>query len=99
MGSSACKEPIRKYPSNPLVERYMVSTSTSDECIICFEDLWGKDVARLHCGHTFCEECIEEWFETSQTCPVCRLDVYVVEKFEKCKPKKNRRQPRNEDVD
>lgn len=32
-----------------------------------------------HCGHTFCEECLERWMSATshvdKTCPVCRRDV------------------------
>lgn len=45
------------------------------ECCICLEKwvenknkLWCKTI----CSHIFHVECIDVWFENSQTCPICR---------------------------
>lgn len=47
-------------------------------CTICsdfFEN--SRDVAAIHCGHTFHYECLQQWFQTapSKTCPQCRKQV------------------------
>lgn len=47
-------------------------------CTICsdyFDN--SKDVAAIHCGHTFHYECLLQWFQTapSKTCPQCRKQV------------------------
>lgn len=34
-----------------------------------------KPPVTLHCGHTFCEQCIESWFEKKTSCPICRKSV------------------------
>ena len=28
-----------------------------------------------HCGHCFHKNCIDQWFETSCQCPMCRIDI------------------------
>ncbi|XP_031423949.1 E3 ubiquitin-protein ligase TRAIP [Clupea harengus] len=47
-------------------------------CTICsdfFEH--SRDVAAIHCGHTFHYECLQQWFQTApnKTCPQCRKQV------------------------
>mgnify|MGYP001432255139 CR=1 FL=1 len=43
-------------------------------CPICFG--WAKKYEILRkirkCGHTFHANCVDQWFVTSTTCPVCR---------------------------
>ncbi|XP_028907910.1 E3 ubiquitin-protein ligase TRAIP isoform X2 [Ornithorhynchus anatinus] len=47
-------------------------------CTICsdFFDHF-KDVAAIHCGHTFHLDCLTQWFQTApnRTCPQCRVQV------------------------
>uniref|UniRef100_A0A8D3AVZ3 TRAF-interacting protein n=1 Tax=Scophthalmus maximus TaxID=52904 RepID=A0A8D3AVZ3_SCOMX len=47
-------------------------------CTIC-SDYFDhcKDVAAIHCGHTFHYECLLQWFQTAptKTCPQCRKQV------------------------
>ena len=35
----------------------------------------GSKVARLKCGHAFCEEPIQKWLRMHNTCPVCRIPI------------------------
>jgi hypothetical protein len=42
-------------------------------CSICNEVF--KDPVQIDCDHTFCRECIEQWFFTSQSCPIDRRPV------------------------
>ncbi|XP_005808538.1 E3 ubiquitin-protein ligase TRAIP [Xiphophorus maculatus] len=47
-------------------------------CTIC-SDIFdhARDVAAIHCGHTFHYECLLQWFQTAptKTCPQCRKQV------------------------
>ena len=46
-----------------------------EQCVICMEDIEiGRNMMRLDCDgqHTFCQVCIERWFENHNTCPICR---------------------------
>ncbi|KAJ4909442.1 RING-H2 finger protein ATL3 [Raphanus sativus] len=47
------------------------------ECAICLSDLVKGDKARLlpKCNHTFHVECIDMWFHSHSTCPICRNTV------------------------
>ena len=42
------------------------------ECPVCLEKTPPN---LLRCGHHLCECCGDKWFQTSQTCPVCRTPV------------------------
>uniref|UniRef100_A0AC11C3E6 TRAF interacting protein n=1 Tax=Ovis aries TaxID=9940 RepID=A0AC11C3E6_SHEEP len=47
-------------------------------CTICSDFFdHSRDVAAIHCGHTFHSHCLIQWFETapSRTCPQCRIQV------------------------
>jgi hypothetical protein len=36
----------------------------------------GENIRRiLRCGHTFCEESFQQWFQSNVRCPVCRHDI------------------------
>jgi hypothetical protein len=57
---------------------YEVVTESQDECCaICHETFeQGNNVRRLlHCGHRFHMTCIDTWFTSHATCPVCRHDI------------------------
>ncbi|XP_053158586.1 E3 ubiquitin-protein ligase TRAIP isoform X2 [Hemicordylus capensis] len=47
-------------------------------CTICSDFFDNeRDVAAIHCGHTFHYFCLIQWFDTapSRTCPQCRIQV------------------------
>lgn len=41
-------------------------------CCICTLSFNIKDVSTLKCGHTFHNDCIKRWINSSKTCPNCR---------------------------
>eukprot|EP01088_Endostelium_zonatum_P014139 TRINITY_DN2982_c0_g1_i1.p1 TRINITY_DN2982_c0_g1~~TRINITY_DN2982_c0_g1_i1.p1 ORF type:complete len:113 (-),score=23.25 TRINITY_DN2982_c0_g1_i1:35-373(-) len=43
-------------------------------CSICQEGVVREAVV-LQCGHLYCEECIGQWLEKNNTCPLCRQVV------------------------
>lgn len=47
------------------------------ECAVCLSDLAAGEEARLlpKCNHGFHLECIDTWFQSHSTCPICRCTV------------------------
>ena len=70
---------IRPFSTLYLVKRLLGGTgSISDlagilDCPICLGLLFAPVV--LNCTHTFCQHCIGEWREESNTCPSCRKEI------------------------
>ena len=52
-------------------ERKAPTATAAEKCSICLNELGAKD-RTLECGHTFHEECIKEWHQHQETCPMCR---------------------------
>ncbi|ESQ30033.1 hypothetical protein EUTSA_v10012011mg [Eutrema salsugineum] len=51
------------------------------ECAVCLTDLVDGDKARVlpRCNHGFHVDCIDMWFQSHSTCPLCRNTVGSVE--------------------
>ncbi|KAL6532487.1 hypothetical protein OROGR_014457 [Orobanche gracilis] len=47
------------------------------ECAVCLSEFEEKEIVRLlpKCGHSFHIECIDMWFRSHSTCPLCRSPV------------------------
>jgi hypothetical protein len=45
-------------------------------CVICLNDFeQGQKATIIPCTHLFHTDCIRSWFETQNTCPICK---YVI---------------------
>tara|TARA_Y100000590_G_scaffold424754_1_gene532020 strand:- start:8340 stop:9101 length:762 start_codon:yes stop_codon:yes gene_type:complete len=47
-------------------------------CSICREDINRDDniIRKInHCDHVFHQKCLDKWFETKKTCPICRYEL------------------------
>ena len=68
-------EPVHIQPEVPV--RYFNRDGVSDylHCTICQEIF--VEPMRISCGHTFCKNCINEWFNqrNGASCPTCRQDI------------------------
>ena len=51
-----------------------------DSCSICREPFENSSIIRKinSCGHKFHLSCIDTWFQTQHTCPMCRVSVRIV---------------------
>ncbi|KAI3357754.1 hypothetical protein L3Q82_016160 [Scortum barcoo] len=51
----------------------------SDKCLICLSPFVSQAVASLqNCQHVFCLECILQWSQTANTCPVDRISFSFI---------------------
>ena len=52
------------------------STSSSNNCTICFNEISEDEKITLNCNHYFCNTCIQDWFNNGKnSCPLCRSDI------------------------
>uniref|UniRef100_A0A1J3JXB5 RING-type E3 ubiquitin transferase n=1 Tax=Noccaea caerulescens TaxID=107243 RepID=A0A1J3JXB5_NOCCA len=51
--------------------------SPLEECSVCLSEFEEDDEGRLlpKCGHAFHVDCIDTWFRSRSTCPLCRAPV------------------------
>lgn len=48
----------------------------TEQCVICLENMEGNEnILTLECSHTYHKECINDWLDRAQTCPMCRQKV------------------------
>ena len=49
------------------------------ECSICKGEFGtdGIPLAQLVCTHTFHRDCVQKWLDANNTCPLCRVQVYI----------------------
>ncbi|CAH2053726.1 unnamed protein product [Thlaspi arvense] len=52
------------------------------KCIVCLSDLVHGDKSRVlpSCNHWFHADCIDTWFRSHSTCPICRKRVSSVQR-------------------
>ena len=50
-----------------------------EECSVCLESMGGERID-TDCGHSFCKECLDRWFDGGNTsCPLCRAEIkYII---------------------
>ncbi|KAL6526499.1 hypothetical protein OROGR_015589 [Orobanche gracilis] len=62
--------PVFRYSSKAATQRLL-------ECAVCLSDFEENEVVRLlpKCSHAFHTECIDMWFYSHSTCPICRSPV------------------------
>ena len=48
-------------------------------CRICLDDLSDDEyeITHLECSHSFCKDCLNEWQEENNTCPICRSEIKI----------------------
>jgi WD40 repeat protein len=67
------KEQNNKYLTK---KKNNIKNNLLDSCSICHAEFNSKNnksrIISLPCGHVFHQACIQSWYETSRTCPVCR---------------------------
>ncbi|KAJ0240000.1 RING-H2 finger protein ATL28 [Hirschfeldia incana] len=66
---------IKSFPVFPYSSATMKNQCT--ECAICLSEFSDEDTVRLItiCRHGFHSRCIDLWFRSHKTCPVCRCEL------------------------
>lgn len=61
----------------PLVHGADLGEKDDHECPVCLADFADEDTLRLlpACKHVFHQECIDAWFDSHSTCPLCRASL------------------------
>ncbi|XP_059630002.1 E3 ubiquitin-protein ligase RDUF1-like [Cornus florida] len=50
--------------------------TTATNCVVCLDDISvGNEFTRLLCSHGFHYQCIIQWLEESNNCPICRYEI------------------------
>ena len=53
-----------------------VPMDPSDSCCVCLSEFCSAETVRtLRCGHTFHQQCIDEWLTKQAVCPLCKSAV------------------------
>lgn len=54
-----------------------MGSNNHHECSVCLSMLEDGEMARTlpNCKHTFHAECIDKWFSSQSTCPICRTEA------------------------
>jgi hypothetical protein len=56
-----------------------VPMDPSDSCCVCLSEFCSAETVRtLRCGHTFHQQCIDEWLTKQAVCPLCKSAVTAV---------------------
>lgn len=71
---------VHALPITPFRKGNHESSPSSSDCAVClgeFED--GEWIKHLpNCSHVFHVSCIDTWFQTHSSCPLCRSFVYCI---------------------
>ena len=52
-----------------------LTTTGSEDCAIC-QEVMEENLRKINrCNHLFHRSCIETWFQSGVTCPICRIDI------------------------
>ena len=62
---------------NGVVTRF-IYLEEKETCFICY----NKDVEiQTNCKHNFCNECIHNWMNRKNNCPLCRTEIYQIKEI------------------
>jgi len=63
------KKPAQQTQVKPSGQSFAQEDS---ECSICLDNIQPINLKTLKCGHKYHTACIEQWFKSSKSCPLCR---------------------------
>ena len=59
------------------IPKYCQTLKPKETCTICYSDEYTEKNYMIEtcCGHKFHLQCMHNWFDQSNTCPMCRTEV------------------------
>jgi hypothetical protein len=52
-------------------------------CVICLNDFEkGQKILIIPCTHFFHSDCIKSWFQSKNTCPICKYKIVAEDNLE-----------------
>jgi hypothetical protein len=69
------KKSIKKTPvKKTVVKKKVVKKNKEDkQCKICLKRMTKQTEKELVCGHKFHKNCIQQWFNITSRCPLCKV--------------------------
>lgn len=61
-------------------KKYPDLTNEQNNCIICYEDykINEKVYEIKKCNHNFHKNCINQWLNEKEVCPICRINITII---------------------
>lgn len=76
---------LQRNQSNRLPQKHIIKIKEyklnedldkSDNCSICLENYYKDNIINaLKCGHKYHKDCIDDWINDNNNCPLCRLSL------------------------
>ncbi|UJR34342.1 hypothetical protein I4U23_021745 [Adineta vaga] len=89
----AAKHIIENLPSTKRFHR-------DEKCSICLKEFEINSTKELPCHHKYCENCIKQWLQLVNTCPMCRIELPTDDQdYEEFKKQKQRSKQKQLDID
>ncbi|XP_045483208.1 E3 ubiquitin-protein ligase RNF181-like [Harmonia axyridis] len=84
-----------------VIENLQEISVDDGKCSICLRHFCKGDKAiKLPCNHLFDKECIVQWLEKTNTCPMCRYEMETDdEEYEKIRKEKLRAKQREAELE
>ena len=94
LGKRPREKTQENFPSKKLKMVLHDDSSTTNSCMICLDKINNPSKVNT-CGHIFCKECIDQWTEVSNSCPLCKKEfkkiIYYTEDNKIIKERKVRK--------
>ncbi|KAM3136236.1 hypothetical protein pb186bvf_011695 [Paramecium bursaria] len=68
------KIPLENLTQKPL-KCQILQFETNQACIICLQDMNQKWIGQLQCKHSYHWNCINQWYQQSDNCPLCKTKI------------------------
>ncbi|KAL4430260.1 hypothetical protein ABPG74_014819 [Tetrahymena malaccensis] len=62
------------------IKQLSMSQIVNQDCSICLDKLQTGQIVSIitECQHYYHQECIDNWFQSNKTCPLCRNQIFIL---------------------